>query len=77
LRSVLEEAGFDGFVAERLMIGVDIGQVEVDIESVLQQAENERVHPLLLDAPALDERLLEGMDDLDPSFRVWVLAKRQ
>ena len=77
LRSVLEEAGFGGFVAERLLIGIDIGQVEVDIESVLQQAENERVHPLLLDAPALDERLLEGMDDLDPSFRVWVLAKRQ
>ena len=77
LRSVLEEAGFGGFVAERLMVGIDIGQVEVDIESVLRQAENERVHPLLLDAPALDERLLEGMDDLDPSFRVWVLAKRQ
>jgi DNA-binding SARP family transcriptional activator/TolB-like protein len=77
LRSVLEEAGFGGFVAERLTIGIDIGRVEVDIESVLQQAENERVHPLLLDAPALDERLLEGMDDLDPSFRVWVLAKRQ
>jgi DNA-binding SARP family transcriptional activator/TolB-like protein len=77
LRSVLEEAGFGGFVAERLIIGVDIGQVEVDIESVLQQAENERVHALLLDAPQLDERLLEGMDDLDPSFRVWVLAKRQ
>jgi DNA-binding SARP family transcriptional activator/TolB-like protein len=77
LRSVLEEAGFRGFVAERLMIGIDIAHVEVDIEVVLQQAENERVHPLLLDTPQLDERLLEGMDDLDPSFRVWVLAKRQ
>jgi DNA-binding SARP family transcriptional activator/TolB-like protein len=77
LRSVLEEAGYGGFVAERLMIGIDAGQVEVDIESVLQMAESERVHPLLLDSPALDERLLEGMDDLDPSFRVWVLAKRQ
>jgi len=77
LRSVLDEAGFGGFVAERLMVGIDTGQVEVDIESVLQQAENGQVHPLLLDAPALDERLLEGMNDLDPSFRVWVLAKRQ
>jgi DNA-binding SARP family transcriptional activator/TolB-like protein len=77
LRSVLEEAGFDGFVAERLMVGIDIDRVESDIASVLREAENERVHPLLLDAPALDERLLEGMDDLDPSFRVWVLAKRQ
>jgi TolB-like protein len=44
---------------------------------VVQSAEAARVHPLLLDTPRLDERLLEGMDDLDPSFRVWVLAKRQ
>ena len=77
LRSMLEEAGYDGFVAERLMIGIDVGQIEVDIESVIQLAEGGRVHPLLLDTPQLDGRLLEGMDDLDPSFRVWVLAKRQ
>ena len=77
LRSLLEEAGFDGFVAERLMVGVDTDRVESDIASVLREAENERVHPLLLAGPALDERLFEGMDDLDPSFRVWVLAKRQ
>ena len=77
LRSMLEEAGYDGFVAERLMIGIDVGRIEVDIESVLQLAEGGRVHSLLLDTPQLDGRLLEGMDDLDPSFRVWVLAKRQ
>ena len=74
---MLEEAGYDGFVAERLMIGIDVGRIEVDIESVIQLAETGRVHPLLLDTPQLDGRLLEGMDDLDPSFRVWVLAKRQ
>lgn len=77
LRSMLEEAGYDGFVAERLMIGLDAARIEVDIESVIQLAEDGRVHPLLLDTPQLDGRLLEGMDDLDPSFRVWVLAKRQ
>jgi DNA-binding SARP family transcriptional activator len=77
LRSMLEDAGYDGFVAERLMIGLDVGRIEVDIESVIQLAESGRVHPLLLDTPQLDGRLLEGMDDLDPSFRVWVLAKRQ
>ena len=77
LRSVLEEAGYGGFVAERLLVGIDTGQVEVDIESVLQLAESGRVHPLLLDIQQLDERLFEGLDDLDPSFRVWVLAKRQ
>lgn len=77
LRSTLEEAGYDGFVAERLMIGLDVARIEVDIESVIKLAESGRVHPLLLDTPQLDGRLLEGMDDLDPSFRVWVLAKRQ
>src|SRR6476620_10551788 len=77
LRSVLEEAGFDGFAAGRLSIGIDVEQVAVDIESILQLADGARVHPLLLNTQRLDERLLEGMDDLDPSFRVWVLAKRQ
>jgi DNA-binding SARP family transcriptional activator/TolB-like protein len=77
LRTVLGEAGFDGFIAGRLSVGFDLGRVAVDVESVLQLAERARVHPLLLDTPRLDERLLEGMDDLDPSFRVWMLAKRQ
>jgi DNA-binding SARP family transcriptional activator/TolB-like protein len=77
LRLVLEDAGFAGFSAGRLSIGFDHRQVDVDVESILQLAENARVHPLLLNTPRLDERLLEGVDDLDPSFRVWILAKRQ
>jgi DNA-binding SARP family transcriptional activator/TolB-like protein len=77
LRQVLEDAGFAGFSAGRLSIGVDHRQVDVDVESILQLAENARVHPLLLNTPRMDERLLEGVDDLDPSFRVWILAKRQ
>jgi DNA-binding SARP family transcriptional activator len=77
LRQVLEDAGFSGFNAGRLSIGFDAGRVEVDIETLLQAAERPHVDPLLLNTQRLDERLLEGMDDLDPSFRVWVLAKRQ
>src|SRR5262245_52622765 len=65
LRSMLEDAGYDGFVAERLMIGLDLGRIEVDIESVIQLAEGGRVHPLLLDTPQLEGRLIEGMDDID------------
>src|SRR5262245_2765666 len=74
LRHALDAAGF---AAGRLSIGFDPAKVEVDVESILQQAENARIHPLLLNTQRLDERLLEGMDDLDPSFRVWILAKRQ
>jgi DNA-binding SARP family transcriptional activator len=77
LRSVLEDAGCTGFVASRLSLHLDARHVEVDVESVVRAAESGEVHPLLLNTPRLGERILEGMDDLDPSFRVWVLAKRQ
>src|SRR6185312_15345422 len=61
----------------RLSIQFDPEQVDVDVENILRAAESGKVHSLLLNTPHLDERVLEGMDDLDPSFRVWVLAKRQ
>jgi DNA-binding SARP family transcriptional activator len=77
LRSVFEAAGYEGFSAGRLSVHLDPGTVEVDVESIIRQAESGSVHPLLLNTPHLGERILEGMDDLDPSFRVWVLAKRQ
>jgi DNA-binding SARP family transcriptional activator len=77
LRSAFEAAGYDGFVAGRLSIRLDHAMIDLDVESIIQLAESGRVHPLLLHTQRLSERLLEGMDDLDPSFRVWVLAKRQ
>lgn len=77
LRTAFEEAGYSGFVAARLSVHLDAEKVEVDVESVIRLAENGSVHPLLLNTPRLGERILEGMDDLDPSFRIWVLAKRQ
>src|SRR5665213_1894445 len=77
LRSAFEDVGYSGFVAERLSVHLDPDKVEVDIESVIRQAESGNVHPLLFNIPRLGERILEGMDDLDPSFRIWVLAKRQ
>jgi DNA-binding SARP family transcriptional activator len=77
LRSTFEEEGYAGFDAGRLSIRLDAEKLEVDIDSVMRQAEGGRVHPLLLNTQRLDEKILEGMDDLDPSFRIWVLAKRQ
>jgi DNA-binding SARP family transcriptional activator len=77
LRTAFEDAGYGGFSAGRLSIGFDAEQVEVDVEGVIRAAESGSVDPLLLNTSRLAERILEGMDDLDPSFRVWVLAKRQ
>jgi DNA-binding SARP family transcriptional activator len=77
LRSAFEDAGYGGFSAGRLSIHLDAEKVEVDVESIIRLAEGGSVHSLLLNTPDLGERILEGMDDLDPSFRIWVLAKRQ
>jgi DNA-binding SARP family transcriptional activator/TolB-like protein len=77
LRAAFGEAGYGGFSAGRLSIHLDVEKVEVDIESIIRLAEGGSVHPLLLNTPDLGDRILEGMDDLDPSFRIWVLAKRQ
>jgi DNA-binding SARP family transcriptional activator/TolB-like protein len=77
LRSAFEDAGYSGFVAERLSIHIETGKVEVDVEDIIRGAESGRVHPSLLNTPNLGERILEGLDDLDPSFRIWILAKRQ
>jgi DNA-binding SARP family transcriptional activator/TolB-like protein len=77
LRTAFERAGYGGFSAGRLSIHLNPEKVEVDIESIIRLAENGSVHPLLLNTPDLGEKILEGMDDLDPSFRIWVLAKRQ
>jgi len=77
LRTAFEGAGYGGFSAGRLGIHLDAEKVEVDIESIIRLAESGSVHPLLLNTPDLGQRILEGMDDLDPSFRIWVLAKRQ
>ena len=78
LRSGLEEAGYGGFVAERLMIGISMPDRWKSISrACIQLAENGAFIRCCSIRRALDERLLEGMDDLDPSFRVWVLAKRQ
>ena len=77
LRTAFEGAGYGGFSAGRLGVHLDAEKVEVDIESIIRLAESGSVHSLLLNTPDLGQRILEGMDDLDPSFRIWVLAKRQ
>src|ERR1700712_1854192 len=53
LRSAFEDAGYSGFVANRLSIRLDPGKIEVDIESIIRLAETGNVHPLLLNVPQL------------------------
>ncbi len=77
MREAFSRAGFEGLHTGKLAVMLEAKNVEVDLLQVLHQADRFRAHPLLLHTPGLTERLFEGLDDLDPSFRVWVLAKRQ
>lgn len=78
LREAMEAAGLAGWLrAERLAIALDPAGVAHDLGGILAAAEAGAVHPALLDTQRLPETLLEGLDDLDPAFRVWLLARRQ
>jgi DNA-binding SARP family transcriptional activator len=76
LRETLLVGGFSGLITDRLEVLLE-GRLHVDCRDVLKEAQAFRVCPLLLDTFRVSEKLLEGLDDLDPSFRVWLFAKRQ
>ncbi len=76
LREVFADAGSSGLRIDSHEIGFERGAVDVDVWAVVRAAEAGEVHPLLLERPHLTDDLLTGLEDLDPSFRTWVLAKR-
>jgi len=77
LREIFADAGGNGLRINPHEVGLERGAVEVDVWAVVHAAEAADVHPLLLERPHLTDDLLAGLEDLDPSFRVWMLAKRQ
>jgi DNA-binding SARP family transcriptional activator/TolB-like protein len=76
LREIFSDAGSDGLHVSSYQIGLVRGAVDVDVRAVLGAAEASEVHPLLLERQHLTDELLAGLEDLDPAFRAWVLAKR-
>jgi DNA-binding SARP family transcriptional activator/TolB-like protein len=77
LRKVFNKAGFRGFQTDHLGVGFDPESIDVDLASVVREAEARRVHPLLLNTPRLPDCLLEGFDDLDPEFEIWLRVRRR
>jgi class 3 adenylate cyclase/DNA-binding SARP family transcriptional activator/TolB-like protein len=76
LRERIAQADGDGFTFGPYEIGFEPGVVSVDVVDVLAAAEAGRVHPLLLERMHLAEQLLAGLEEVDPAFRVWLIAKR-
>lgn len=62
---------------ERQSLVLDAAAFDIDIVQVMKALRAGEVHPALLATPRPLETLLEGLEDLDPAFRVWLLARRQ
>lgn len=77
LRTLLGEAGFPGFETGRRDVRLVGDLVCVDVWDVLDSARRGIVHPLMLSEKRLAESLMPGLDDVDPSFRAWLLVQRQ
>ncbi len=76
LRASLEAARCAGIRFGTHEIGLDPEAIQVDIFEVLKAAEGGEAHPLLLERRNLLDELLVGLEGVDPSFRVWLIAKR-
>ena len=76
LRERIVQIGGKGFNFGSYEIGFEAGTVSVDVVEVLAAAEAGRVHPLLLEQQHLPEQLFAGLEEIDPAFRVWLIARR-
>ena len=77
VRQVFSEVGFPGFATQKLSVALEKRALDVDLWTVIREAEAFRAHPLLLTVQRLTDKVLDGLEDIDPSFRIWLLAFRQ
>jgi len=77
LRRTLEECGYRGLLVDKHRVALAPGTLNVDVWEAVEAVERGVVHPKLLDVADFTGRLLDGFEDIDPAFRVWLLARRQ
>src|SRR5207248_1588974 len=77
LRAALGKVAFAGLGVGREEVRLQKSDISVDAAEVADLASRGQAHKLLLERARLPETLLAGFDDLDPSFRVWLLVQRQ
>jgi DNA-binding SARP family transcriptional activator len=76
LRGLLADVNYSGLYIDARGIRLDKSSVEVDVWNILRAIDDRQVHPLLLRRQLLTDDLLAGMDDVDPVFHMWLMAKR-
>jgi DNA-binding SARP family transcriptional activator/TolB-like protein len=77
LRSAFDEVGFGGFSTDHTEVSLDADAVDLDVRSIAASVATGRLSDLLLERPRITDSLLAGYDDIDPSFRSWLLVYRE
>lgn len=77
IRGVFRAFGFNGLRTEKRVIALDRNLLNVDLHEIVEMANVGRVHRHFADLSRLPDMLLADFVDLDPAFRIWLLAKRQ
>ena len=77
IRGAFHAFGFEGLRAEKRLIALDRSRISVDLHDIIHMTNARQVHPRFGEVPRLPENLLAEFEDLDPAFRIWLLAKRQ
>jgi DNA-binding SARP family transcriptional activator/TolB-like protein len=77
IREAFQAVGFDKFDADKHVIRIDRDALEVDLWEVMGSAKRGEPHAILLERDRATESLLSELESVDPSFRNWLLAKRQ
>ncbi|UCI21368.1 trifolitoxin synthesis, TfuA [Mesorhizobium sp. B2-1-8] len=65
------------FFGDRLNVTLKQSHVTVDVSEIRRDLKAGRIPPVLLERQRVAESFLNGLDDIDPSFRNWVLVQRQ
>jgi DNA-binding SARP family transcriptional activator/TolB-like protein len=76
-REALQVMGCGAVVSGRTTVGLKAGSFSVDLDEILSAVAAGEAPEALLHQQRLAEALLAGYDDLDPSFHVWLMARRQ
>ncbi len=77
IRNALTPSGFVGFRTDKLAVAFDRAQIRVDMVDIVKDVANGIPHERLLEQPNQIDNLLAEVENSDPAFQAWLMAKRQ
>ena len=77
IKLAFDSVQFPGFLIHKQTLSLVREHFVCDVEEILAAVARGVVHPRLLETQRIAETLFANLDNVDPAFTVWVLAKRQ